>query len=284
MNKIILLGFVLLLSLSLVEAVNVQTDKTDYAFGNIVTIVISDCTGSSLARILNPNGELVDIKAGDGNWNTMYNTQSDQVRGKYTISTSCTNGMKEKEFCLDSPGCIPEAEVAQPVVKKIVTTQQGGGACPPGTSMVAGKCVCPSGYTYSYGKCVLITPKTSQPASTGTGMSSGATGGGGGGGGGGGFACPTGSTLQQGRCVATTPSSTSGQTSQQAGGVQPTLTTPQGPSVQQPATTSPVQQSQLQQQLSRKNNTFVFVIAVVVLIIIVVGIAYYVKQRRIASL
>ena len=61
----------LLLSLSLVAAVNVSTDKTEYSSGEIVTANISECVGTSITKFLNPADKVVDIKSGEGNWNTI---------------------------------------------------------------------------------------------------------------------------------------------------------------------------------------------------------------------
>ena len=110
-HKIILYPVLLLLSLSLVAAVNVSTDKTDYTSGEMVTTNIDNCAGTSIAKFLKPNGKLVDIKSGEGNWSTTYNTASDSAKGKYTVSTSCSNGLAKANFCVDAPGCLEAKEV-----------------------------------------------------------------------------------------------------------------------------------------------------------------------------
>ena len=104
-----LLYFVLLLlSLSLVAAVNVSTDKTEYNSGEIVTANVGDCVGTSITKFLNPSGNLVDIKSGEGNWSTSYHASSDLTKGKYTVSASCSNGLAQENFCVDASGCLEE--------------------------------------------------------------------------------------------------------------------------------------------------------------------------------
>ncbi len=110
-RKIILHLVLLLLSLSLVAAVNVSTDKTDYNSGEVVTAAVDNCIGTSIAKFLNPGGNLVDIKSGQSNWSATYHTSSDTTEGKYTVSTSCSNGLAEADFCVDAPGCLEVEEV-----------------------------------------------------------------------------------------------------------------------------------------------------------------------------
>lgn len=104
----------LLLSLSLAAAVNVSTDKTNYSSGEIVTANISSCIGTSITKFLNPSGNLIDIKSGQGNWSTTYHTSSDSTVGKYSVSTSCSNGLAQANFCVDAPGCLLEEEECLP--------------------------------------------------------------------------------------------------------------------------------------------------------------------------
>lgn len=96
------------LLLSLVSAVQVSTNKNDYNSGEIVSITVSDCVGTSILKIRNPEPSLdtVDIKAGEDSWSTSYNTLSDSADGKYTVSVSCTNGPATTNFCVNSPGCL----------------------------------------------------------------------------------------------------------------------------------------------------------------------------------
>lgn len=109
-HKKLLYVVLLLLSLSLAAAVNISTDKTEYDNGEIVTANISSCTGISITKFLNPDGDLADIKSGQGNWAATYHTSSDSTAGKYTISTSCSNGLAQANFCVDAPGCLAEEE------------------------------------------------------------------------------------------------------------------------------------------------------------------------------
>lgn len=109
-HKMILYLVLSLLSLSLVTAVNVSINKTDYTGGEIVTANIDSCAGTSIAKFLKPNGNLVDIKSGQNNWTTTYHTSSDPAKGKYTISASCSNGLAQANFCVDAPGCLEVEE------------------------------------------------------------------------------------------------------------------------------------------------------------------------------
>ena len=105
-----LLYFVLLLlSLSLVAAVNVSTDKTEYSSSEVVTANVSDCVGTSITTFRNPADKVADIKSGEGNWSTSYHASSDPAKGKYTVSVSCSNGLAQENFCVDAPGCLEEA-------------------------------------------------------------------------------------------------------------------------------------------------------------------------------
>ncbi len=108
--KKILIAVLVLLSISLVAAVNVSTDKIEYNRGEVVTANISSCVGTSIIKFMNPNDNLVDIKSGQGNFSITYHTSSDLTKGKYTVSTSCSNGPALANFCVDAPGCLTEKE------------------------------------------------------------------------------------------------------------------------------------------------------------------------------
>jgi len=111
-SKKILYLVLLLLSLSLATAVNVSTDKTEYSSSEIVTANITSCMGTSITKFTNPSGTLVDIKSGQNNWTTTYHTSSNSTSGKYTVSSSCSNGLAEAKFCVNAPGCLVEEEQA----------------------------------------------------------------------------------------------------------------------------------------------------------------------------
>lgn len=102
----------LLLSLSLVAAVNVSTDKSEYSSSEVVTANITSCIGTSITQFWNPGKTLVDIKSGTGNWTTTYHTSSNSAKGKYKVSTSCSNGPAESYFCVDASGCLEAVEEA----------------------------------------------------------------------------------------------------------------------------------------------------------------------------
>lgn len=107
-SKTILCFVLLLLSFSLAAAVNVSTDKTEYDSGEVVAANITSCVGTSITKFLNPHGNLVDIKSGQGNWSTAYHTSSDSTAGKYKVSTSCSNGLAQAYFCVNASGCLEE--------------------------------------------------------------------------------------------------------------------------------------------------------------------------------
>jgi len=107
-SKKILYLVLLLLSFSLVAAVNVSTDKTEYSSSEIVTANITSCMGTSITKFTNPSGTLADIKSGQSNWTTTYHTSSNSASGKYTVSSSCSNGLAQAKFCVNAPGCLEE--------------------------------------------------------------------------------------------------------------------------------------------------------------------------------
>ncbi|MBI2125625.1 hypothetical protein HYU08_03660 [Candidatus Woesearchaeota archaeon] len=109
-TKTMLYLVLLLLSFSLAAAVNVSTDKNEYSSSEIVTANITSCVGTSITKFLNPNGNLVDLKSGQNNWTTNYHTSSSNASGKYTVSTSCSNGLAQVKFCVNAPGCLVEED------------------------------------------------------------------------------------------------------------------------------------------------------------------------------
>lgn len=113
MKRLILFTVLLLVSLSAVSAVNVATSKIGYNSGETVTATISQCQGTSIVKFLNPGGTLVDIKSGQNNWQTSYNTLSDSADGKYTVTVSCNNGEADNNFCVDDPACVQEVQLEQ---------------------------------------------------------------------------------------------------------------------------------------------------------------------------
>lgn len=127
MKRMFLFIVLFLLSLSLVAAVDVSTDKLEYDSGQTVTATITDCVGTSIVEFKNPSGMVVDVKSGQGSWSASYNTLSDSEDGKYTVSATCTNGAVQNNFCVDAPGCVPSTQTT--------TTAPGGGTtCTPNWS------------------------------------------------------------------------------------------------------------------------------------------------------
>jgi hypothetical protein len=113
MNKSVIYLFIFLIFLSSALAVSISTNADEYSTPSLATISISDCSGNSILRIL-ADGELVDIKNGNGNWETVYNTESSSYDGIYQLKASCTNGDAEKPICVDSPGCIVPTPTPSP--------------------------------------------------------------------------------------------------------------------------------------------------------------------------
>lgn len=106
MKKLLIYFFVFLFSFSLALAVTVSTDKQEYTGQESVILTISECTGISVVKILNPSGTLVDIKGGSGDGVFTYNALSDSSDGKYQALAICTNGNSENLFCVDANGCL----------------------------------------------------------------------------------------------------------------------------------------------------------------------------------
>ena len=119
---------IFLLSFSLVTAVDVSTTKTDYNGGDSVSISINACEGTSIVKFLNPSGAVVDIKAGEENWSTSYNTLSDSADGKYTVTVTCNNGNAQANFCVDAPSCAPSSPSSS---EASTSGGSGGSACSP---------------------------------------------------------------------------------------------------------------------------------------------------------
>ena len=114
-NKIIYL-LVLMLSVSLALAVDVTTNKNDYSANEVVSISITDCIVKSIYKILNADGQLIDVDQGISSWDAVYNTKSSGIYGKYSLSVSCSN-LKERtetEFCVNSPGCLGVQDEPEP--------------------------------------------------------------------------------------------------------------------------------------------------------------------------
>lgn len=109
-SKIICVLVMLLLSAFAVTAVDVSTDQEEYDDGEIVNATVANCAGTSIVKFLDPSGTLVDIKSGEGNWSASYHTSSSSANGKYKVTSSCSNGMSEANFCVDAPGCLEEEE------------------------------------------------------------------------------------------------------------------------------------------------------------------------------
>ena len=125
MKRILLFSVLFLLSFSLAAAVEVSTPKDSYASGETVTATITGCVGVSLVEFFNPTNSLVDIKSGQDNWVTTYNTLSDSADGKYSVAVTCTNGISQSNFCVDSNEC-DQATVEDQVDDGIVPGGLGG--------------------------------------------------------------------------------------------------------------------------------------------------------------
>jgi hypothetical protein len=109
MRKFIPFFFVLLLSFSLVLAVDVSVQPNELARnGTLVsTIRISGCVGASAVEINNDNNQLVQVGQGLNAWQLSYNINSDPTDGKYEVEVSCADGTTESaRFCVNEPGCL----------------------------------------------------------------------------------------------------------------------------------------------------------------------------------
>ncbi len=128
MKKFLNLFLIFLIFSSLALAVSIETDKTDYSQGELVNINVKDCLQISVLQVFNANTpvpDLVDMKQGQSNWQTNYNTNSDSSDGKYMLSASCEDGTTAtKYFCVDSPGC---TATSQPQPQPQPTPSGGGG-------------------------------------------------------------------------------------------------------------------------------------------------------------
>jgi hypothetical protein len=112
MNKTTLI-FLIVFSLSLFLATAaVSIEVPGEVTGNeIITISVKGCSQISLLQLNTANtlgSTLKLVDQGTGDWSTTYNTISDVSTGKYRVDVSCEDGSAAtKEFCVDSPGCIP---------------------------------------------------------------------------------------------------------------------------------------------------------------------------------
>jgi len=134
MKRIVIFTVLFLLTLSLAAAVEVSTNKIGYTGGETVTATIADCQGTSIVKFLSSGGMLVDIKSGQNNWQTTYNTLSDSSSGKYTVDATCTNGNAAAKFCVDSAACAEEVTVQQETTQQETTPQEkkkGADSCLP---------------------------------------------------------------------------------------------------------------------------------------------------------
>lgn len=101
---------IFLLSMSLVLAVSVTTDKNDYSEGETVKIILGTCAETSIVKIIDPSGNLVDIKSNEVEMT--YNTLSSSASGKYTVFVTCSDGATKDFFCVDSPSCFNPVDAA----------------------------------------------------------------------------------------------------------------------------------------------------------------------------
>ncbi|MFH1275787.1 MAG: hypothetical protein ABIH82_01620 [Candidatus Woesearchaeota archaeon] len=127
MKKIITFFLIFVLTSSLALAVTVNTDKSDYKQGDIVTITISDCLGDSILRVINSDSELILVKQGEDSWNTLYNTASDSSKGKYSLNVNCEDGQAVKNFCVGADGCT--ASIITPAADTPPSSGGGGSRC-----------------------------------------------------------------------------------------------------------------------------------------------------------
>ena len=122
MKKLIFF-FVLTLSISLVSAVSIQLDGTDFSSGDIVPILITGCVGDSVLQVFNPDPAIIKVDQGINDWTSEYNTNSDPGKGKYQFSVNCADGASSTtDFCVGQDGCAVSEEEPIPI-----PTSGGGG-------------------------------------------------------------------------------------------------------------------------------------------------------------
>jgi hypothetical protein len=110
--KRILFGVIICLIFSVSTlAVDLTLDKNEYSSSEQVSISVSSCSGTSLLKIKNPDGDMITIQQGSGNWQTSYNTNSDSSSGKYSLQVNCEDATSmTKFFCVNSAGCFVPAQ------------------------------------------------------------------------------------------------------------------------------------------------------------------------------
>ena len=106
-----ILSFVCLFFLFVASAlaVDVAVQHDNFGRGDVVIAQVLHCAGASTLKISNPASppDLVYVDAGNGDWESHYNTNSNAFKGKYTISVKCQDSTKSTApFCVDSPLCL----------------------------------------------------------------------------------------------------------------------------------------------------------------------------------
>ncbi len=189
--NILLYCSVMLLFVPLAFAVTVETDKNEYATPEQVQVTITSCMGNSILQVTDAAGRLVDINAGRNNWQAVYNTESSQAAGKYTIQVNCDDGEATINFCVDENGCLGAVVPAgdggndagggsssggdsssggrgKSPSGGVVPVKPHGSSCPPNSTLVSGSCVCAAGLELRGGKCQPASSAPRQPASSTT--------------------------------------------------------------------------------------------------------------------
>ena len=123
LKNILFLILTILILVSLVNAVEIETDKDEYSSNKIVEISISDCARTSLFLMSNIYTDLIVVEQGYGSWDTYYNTNSDPYSGSYNLEVKCADGTsKTVKICINSPGCSTEVvEVEEEIVTTVTT-------------------------------------------------------------------------------------------------------------------------------------------------------------------
>jgi hypothetical protein len=95
------------LSISLATAINIDIPLTEYTANDLINIAITDCPGEATLRVFNPEPQLIQNDQGIADWTSLYAVSSDSSAGKYEIKVNCVDATEASVyFCVDDPGCL----------------------------------------------------------------------------------------------------------------------------------------------------------------------------------
>ena len=112
MMKRLFIFLLILCSFSMVSAVVITPTADEYARGVVAQIDITQCVQVSFLQLKNPADDRITVDQGRGNWQFLYNTDSNRMDGKYSVLVSCQDGtIQNRSFCVNAPGCLGAANV-----------------------------------------------------------------------------------------------------------------------------------------------------------------------------